>query len=273
MRAIAKVDLALTLANKEWRDREPGADRLSPDVLVETNMLLDEVLGHDAVPGDMPFRDPHREAATLKAQMIHKGELAGTPSDVLALMEAIPQDKLDANCNYLLGEVYKTLDKETPNDEHARRAFDHITRALRAGHPGTPFDLGELLETGRGTEAHLPRAYYMYVMAAFHAEDPRAVARLAEDVVAGPPYPPELLGAMEEFPELFLSSDGTHDGALDLEEAFGRLGIEAHLSSDDDSDDSDDGDDSDSDSEEDDSDDGDASMDAILAEAVQRLRS
>ena len=47
---------------------------------------------------------------------------------------------------------------------------------------------------------------------------------------------------------------------------------EAHLSSDDDSDNSDDGDD-DSDSEEDDSDDGDASMDAILAEAVQRLRS
>ena len=75
---------------------------------------------------------------------------------------------------------------------------------------------------------------------------------------------------MQEFPELFLSSDGTHDGALDLEEAFGRLGIEAHLSSDDDSDDSDDGDDSDSDE---DSDDGDASMDAILAEAVQRLRS
>ena len=84
---VAKVDLALTLANKEWRDREPGADRLSPDVLVETNMLLDEVLGHDAVPPDMPFRDPRREAATLKAQMIHKGELAGTPSDVLALME------------------------------------------------------------------------------------------------------------------------------------------------------------------------------------------
>ena len=74
----------------------------------------------------------------------------------------------------------------------------------------------------------------------------------------------------QEFPELFLSSDGTHDGALDLEEAFGRLGIEAHLSSDDDSDDSDDGDASDG---EDDSDDGDSSIDAILAEAVQRLRS
>ena len=69
---------------------------------------------------------------------------------------------------------------------------------------------------------------------------------------------------MQEFPELFTSSDGTQDGALDLVEAFGRLGIDLH-SSDDDSDDSDDGDASDG---EDDSDDGDASIDAILAEAA-----
>ena len=75
---------------------------------------------------------------------------------------------------------------------------------------------------------------------------------------------------MQEFPDLFLGMDGTHDGALDLEEAFHRLGIEAHLSSDDDSDNSDDDDDSDSD---DDSDDGDSAIDAILAETVQRLRS
>ena len=138
--------------------------------------------------------------------------------------------------------------------------------------PRTPFEMGQLAERGRGTDLSLSNAYFMYLRNAFHAEDPRAVARLAEDVAAGPPYPPELIGAMQEFPELFLSMDGTHDGALDLEEAFHRLGIEAHLSSDDDdSDNSDDGDDSDS--EEDDSDDGDASIDAILAEAVQRLRS
>ena len=60
---------------------------------------------------------------------------------------------------------------------------------------------------------------------------------MSKDIEAGPPYPPELIGAMQEFPELFTSSDGTHDGALDLEEAFGRLGITAPLtSSDDDSD-------------------------------------
>ena len=130
--------------------------------------------------------------------------------------------------------------------------------------------MGELAERGRGTEVSLRNAYFMYIRAAFYGGDERPVERIAQDIEAGPPYPPELIGAMQEFPELFLSSDGTHDGALDLEEAFGRLGIEAHLSSDDDSDDSDDGDDSDSD---DDSDDGDSDIGAILAEAVQRLRS
>ena len=130
--------------------------------------------------------------------------------------------------------------------------------------------MGELAERGRGTEVSLRNAYFMYIRAAFYGGDERPVERIAQDIEAGPPYPPELIGAMQEFPELFLSSDGTHDGALDLEEAFHRLGIEAHLSSDDDSDDSDDGDASDG---EDDSDDGDSSIDAILAEAVQRLRS
>ena len=122
--------------------------------------------------------------------------------------------------------------------------------------------MGELAERGRGTDVSLHNAYFMYIRAAFYGGDERPVARLAEDVAAGPPYPPELIEAMQEFPDLFLGMDGTHDGALDLEEAFHRLGIEAHLSSDDDTD-----------SEEDDSDDGDASIDAILAEAVQRLRS
>ena len=131
--------------------------------------------------------------------------------------------------------------------------------------------MGQLAENGRGTDLSLSNAYFMYLRNAFHGGDgnERSIARLAEDVAAGPPYPPELLGAMEEFPELFLSSDGTHDGALDLVEAFGRLGIDLH-SSDEDSDNSDDDDDSDSD---DDSDDGDSAIDTILAEAVQRLRS
>ena len=60
-----------------------------------------------------------------------------------------------------------------------------------------------------------------------------------------------------------------------MEEAFGRLGIDLH-SSDEDSDNSDDDDDSDSDDDSDDGDDsedGDSSMEAILAEAVQRLRT
>ena len=131
--------------------------------------------------------------------------------------------------------------------------------------------MGELAERGRGTEVSLHNAYFMYIRAAFYGGDERPVERIAQDIEAGPPYPPELIGAMQEFPELFTSSDGTHDGALDLVEAFGRLGVDLHSSSDDDSDNSDDGDDTDS--EEDDSDDGDSAIDAILAEAVQRLRS
>ena len=54
----------------------------------------------------VPFRHPHREAATLKAQMIHKGQAPGTPLDVLALIEAIPPDERDPNCDYLLGKIY-----------------------------------------------------------------------------------------------------------------------------------------------------------------------
>ena len=167
--------------------------------------------------------------------------------------------------------VRRRLDEENPNDEHARRAFVHLRLAFQEGHPRSPFDMGELAERGRGTEVSLHNAYFMYIRAAFYGGDERPVERIAQDIEAGPPYPPELIGAMQEFPELFTSSDGTHDGALDLVEAFGRLGVDLHSSSDDDSDNSDDGDDTDS--EEDDSDDGDSAIDAILAEAVQRLRS
>ena len=86
------------------------------------------------------------------------------------------------------------------NEEQlARRAFAYLNRAYEEGHPRSPFDLGQLFENGRGTEAHLPSAYFLYVTAAVHAEDDRAVARLAEVAEAGPPYPPELVAALSEF--------------------------------------------------------------------------
>ena len=59
----------------------------------------------------------------MKAQMIHKGQAPGTPLDVLALIEAIPPDERDPNCDYLLGKIYMRLDEENPNDEHAARAW------------------------------------------------------------------------------------------------------------------------------------------------------
>ena len=75
----------------------------------------------------------------------------------------------------------------------------------------------------------MPRAYYMYIMAAVHAEDERAVALLAERSAAGPPYPPELVAALSEFTQF----PGDETSVLD---ALAALGVGAHSSSDDDSD-------------------------------------
>ena len=99
--------------------------------------------------------------------------------------------------------------------------------------------MGQLAERGRGTDLSLSNAYFMYLRNAFHGGDgnERSIARLAEDVAAGPPYPPELIETMEDFDELRALA-GEDDAPLDVEEAFAALGITAHLSSesDDDSD-------------------------------------
>ena len=125
-------------------------------------------------------------------------------------------DDRDVNCHYLLGEIYKTLDEELNEEQLARRAFAYMNRAYEEGHPRSPFDLGQLFENGRGTEAHLPSAYFLYVTAAVHAEDERAVARLAEVSAVGPPYPPELVAALSEFTQF------PRDDGLD---AFAALGL------------------------------------------------
>ena len=133
--------------------------------------------------------------------------------------------------------VRRRLDEENPNDEHAARAFHHIHRAFEAGHPRTPFEMGQLAENGRGTDLSLSNAYFMYLRNAFHGGDgnERSIARLAEDVAAGPPYPPELIETMEDFDELRAYAD-EDDGTLNVEEAFAFLGIGIDSSSDDDSD-------------------------------------
>ena len=101
--------------------------------------------------------------------------------------------------------------------------------------PRTPFEMGQLAERGRGTDLSLSNAYFMYLRNAFHGGDgnERSIARLAEDVAAGPPYPPELIETMEDFDELRRYAD-EDDGTLNVEEAFAFLGIGAQSSSDDD---------------------------------------
>ena len=103
--------------------------------------------------------------------------------------------------------------------------------------PRTPFEMGQLAERGRGTDLSLSNAYFMYLRNAFHGGDgnERSIARLAEDVAAGPPYPPELIETMEDFDELRAYAD-EDDGTLNVEEAFAFLGIGIDSSSDDDSD-------------------------------------
>ena len=99
-------------------------------------------------------------------------------------------------------------------------------------HEASPHGRARLGATCRGprAEARLDRAYYMYLVAAFHCHDERAVARLTEVYAAGPPYPPELIEALGGFNHLEMASEIT------VEEAFVALGIAADSSSDDDSD-------------------------------------
>ena len=77
----------------------------------------------------------------------------------------------------------------------------------------------------------MPSAYFLYVTAAVHAEDDRAVGRLAEVAEAGPPYPPELVAALSQFTQF----PGDETATLDALAALG-VGVGAHSSSDDDSD-------------------------------------
>ena len=65
----------------------------------------------------------------------------------------------------------------------------------------------------------MPSAYYLYVTAAVHAEDDRAVARLAEVAEAGPPYPPELVAALSQF------TPGQLPGEPRVEDTFAALGL------------------------------------------------
>ena len=48
---VARVDLAMTLASKAWRDREEGADATGRQLFLDEMItLLDAVLDHDEVP-------------------------------------------------------------------------------------------------------------------------------------------------------------------------------------------------------------------------------
>ena len=123
---LARIGLATMLMRK-------GGD----DALVEAASLLDAVLDHDNIPSDQQqqMRRPNSEARALRAEIILQQQAPGALAEALELVEAIPAADLEgiegSNCAYMLGKVYKTLDEETPNDEHARLAMEHIGNAVK----------------------------------------------------------------------------------------------------------------------------------------------
>ena len=135
----------------------------------------------------------------MKALMIHRGEVEGTLADALALLEAVPEEHRQSQCEYLLGKIYKDLDEASPNEEHAKKAFYHINKAMGKLYGLAAFDLGELAENGRGTETNLVTAYTSYILGSSPGRDERAIARVRELRAAGPPYGDELTVAVAQW--------------------------------------------------------------------------
>ena len=214
---VARIGLATMLLRK-------GGD----DALVEAATLLDAVLDHENIPADQQqqMRRPNSEARALRAEIILQQQAPGALAEALELVEAIPEADLEgiegSNCAYMLGKVYKTLDEENPNDEHARRAWEHIGTAVGEGHPRSAFDMGELAERGRGTPVHLLTAYTGYVMAA-QRQDERAIARLRETIAAGPPLPMELMVAIVRARQYSDQADGIISGNATFEQAMEHM--------------------------------------------------
>ena len=200
------------------------------EMLVEAANLLDAVLDHDNIPSNQPqqLRRPNSEARALRADIILRQQAPGALAEALELVEAIPAADLEgiegSNCAYMLGKVYKTLDEETPNDEHARRAWEHINAAMGEGHPLAAFDMGQMAERGRGTPVHMLTAYTGYVMATMRTfPDMRAVARLEEVIAAGPPLPMELVVAAARARQYNAQADGIIQETITFEQAMENM--------------------------------------------------
>ena len=214
---VARVGLATMLKR--------GGD----EMLVEAANLLDAVLDHDNIPAtQQQMRRPNSEARALRAEIILQQQAPGALAEALELVEAIPAADLEgiegSNCAYVLGKIYKALDEETPNDEHARRAFLLLSEAMGEGHPRAAFDVGQMAERGRGTPAHLLTAYTSYLMAAMRpVPDERAVARLREVIAAGPPLPMELMLAHVRVRQFNAQADEVIQGNATFEQAMEHM--------------------------------------------------
>ena len=126
-----------------------------------------------------------------------------------------------SQCEYLLGKIYKDLDEASPNDEHAKKAFYHINKAMGKLHGPAAFDLGELAENVRGTETNLVTAYTSYILGSSPGRDERAIARVRELRAAGPPYTAELTVAVAQW-NVLESREGPLNSET-IDEALARI--------------------------------------------------
>ena len=94
---------------------------------------------------------------------------------------------------------------------------------MGGGYRGAAFDLGELAENGRGTEANLLMAYTAYIMGSSPGRDERALERVRELRAAGPPYSTELTVAVSQWLTLAARRPGPDDFQGTMEEALDMI--------------------------------------------------
>ena len=158
---------------------------------LERVALLRDVLSHEpvlATRDDIQNFVPDRTASVLLAEMIINEETpgGGTPATALALLEAVPKGDgrapdVDGSVEFLLGMCHKKL-AAAPDDEHARRAFQHMQRAMKLPSRHT-YDA--VYEVAVMTEE--PTHAAVMFLTGCKADHARCTERVRELIAADPP--------------------------------------------------------------------------------------
>ena len=124
--------------------------------------------------------------------MIINEETQGTPAEALALLEAIPMGDgrnlltptIEGSVEFLLGMCHKKL-AATPDDEHARRTFQHMQRATKIPSPHTYDAVCEF--AALAAAADFPTHAAIMFLLGCKAGHARCTERVRELTAADPP--------------------------------------------------------------------------------------